>query len=830
MLQFNITSLKVKGGIGLLISGELKKGTLKKGSSIYLHDSNGKFLQKCTISLIFNNGKTLTSFDGSEKARRLQIVIEEMGVDLKPNQRFLDSPFSETKPANPGFIGFADPKVVPHFDVKRVASDFIDPLDFFKPSESTKHIWRSNTYNSFGISLQGGGLKGAFGVGALKFLQTANILDGKKNLHLSSASTGSLTSVLLAENSPESIDKAIAQYTDLEKLEDMFTLRPKVKSILNKEPTLKKAIIQGLKKGGTTDVDIDLADFGMEKLKKIVKNTVTDTLTNPLSFVNVVPVAGFNFVANFFEEVDSVKKNLTALSKVKMSLATLDPVINKLSDDRTGVNKAKLSRSIKTKKVTLKMAVTCLNSGATCYITEDLKLMYPKKGVVGDGYDYTDFDSYPITSIGGKSVNGGSSESLLKLGLVTGAITSGAFPALFEPQWITYTTRTEEKRELFNDGGIRENLPINVLKEEQVKNIMAIYCSPIDESEKENDLVKNFKWTDVVQRTMSLIDSENARNDISSGVAVNTSLHGDDGNHNVLHIAPTTGTVGLTEIHPYNIQATIWYGYLRAYDEVFLSDFKTELGDEYQTTKIALRENSEDIFLSFRLLGLLGSKVIGDAGYRVPIKKGHSNLKYVMWRRKHGRLTLQDGTKLDIRGLNNDDVVKFIAFEYKSVYRYLETKKQLLSLLSARLDLIKRDPNHGSSFMNGPNGFMRKAIFADWFGVYDHLDFMRIAGNKRERLKQKYRSISLLNKASNPLYWDDIRVFGYPKQKAPKRFSQKTSPAFKFLVDEVLEGIDELEKKNILFDGSYSDKLISDVMFPLSSDNAMIAKDKTYFV
>lgn len=826
MLEFNVTSIQTKAAHGKLISGVLKNGTLRKGATIFLHDEEGKFIRKGTIFTIFNKSRSRVSFDSTETARNLKITLKESEINVLPEHRILDRELPAIQKGNIGAADFVDLTGFHFGGIQNVILDTVIPSPIhFDTILSQTHSWRSKQYSELGLSLQGGGVKGAFGVGALKFLQVAGILDGKKKLHLASASTGSLTSVLLAENSPESIDKAIAQYSELNKLEEMFTIRTKVKIILNNEPTLKAIVLSAFKKGGSPDVEIDLKDFLVEKFTKVAKETLYDTLTNPLSLFAVLPVVGVSFISNVAEEIESVKKNLNTLTNVKLSLATLEPVLGKLMDNSKGINGAKLRKSIRTKKVTLKMAVTCLESGATCYITEKLELLYPKKGVIGDGYSYSpeDFHIYTISSIGGENINGETSATILKTGLAMGAITSGAFPALFEPQKIKYITPDGEKEELFNDGGIRENLPINILKREKVKNILAIYCSSFEEKIEETDTVNNYSWGDVAMRTVSLIDSENARNDISSGKPMNTNLKG-EGDHNVLHIAPTTGTLGLTEVHPFNIKTTIWYGYLRAYDEIFLSDFKETLGTAYQTTKIALRENTEDIFVCFRALGMIASKVVGSSGYRVPIKKGHSHKKYVRW----GRSRKVD-QYFGIRGLNNNDIIHFVALDFDAAYSYLKLKNELLALLNTRYKLIKIDPNYPSGFMHGPSGFMKKALFTDWFGVYEHLNLVRIASNKRTRLTQKFRSISLLNANSNPLYVHSLKVYGYPDQEAPRRITQRSHPRFKQLIRTIISNINDLERNNVLFEGSYSDKLIPDLFLTLSNDNEMDSKDNTYF-
>lgn len=820
MLKFIITSLQTKAPHGRLISGNLESGTLKTGQAVFLHTTNGQFVQQCTIQTIFNNGKTVTSFSSSQTARRLKITLEPSTVNLAVGQVILGTKSPKASSLKTTIKGFAQ-----SHNFSGTILTKAEKTTFTIPTPSiSNHIWRSSNYDEFGISLQGGGVKGAFGVGALKFLHDAGILDGKKKIHLASASTGSITSAMLAENSPESIDKALAQYGDLQQMEDMLTLKTDVKRILNAEPALKKSVLDLMKTGGdTSKIDFDAKEFATDKVKDAFKKTLNDIRSNPLSVEGFLPLAGANFLNNIFDGVKTSFKNVVALTKINLSLAELDPVRLKLTHNTHGVNANLLAKRIRSKNVTFNMAVTSLETGATCYVNEKLELLYPKKGVVGDGYNYEDFEACKISHIGGVSV-GTDTPTKLRLGVTMAAITSGAFPALFEPQKIRFVRAGKEEEELFNDGGIRENMPISILgNTHQVKNIIAIYCSQIDESEKESRHVNNYSWVDVITRSMDFIDSENARNDISSGVPMNTSLHG-DGEHNVLHIAPTTGTLGLAEIQPYNIQTTIWYGYMRAYDEVFLSDFKhtfTEPG--FREIKTQLRENTEDLFFCFRAIGKYGAKLLGESAYRVPVKSGATsgNREYVMWNAA--------AKGLNRRSLSNfDKDISVIAFDYEALFGYLHLKNELLGLLLSRHKLTEKDPNNKAAFMYGEHGFMKKALISDWLGLYEHLDYVKIAANKRNRLQMKFRSYSPLDEQFSPNLVDKT-IFGESGQKAPKRASKASHPEFYSLTTEIRTRVQQLQQKGVGMEGNMTDKLISDLVILLTNDNEMVTKDKSYF-
>lgn len=805
--------------LGRVLVGKVSQGTIEKGMKVSVRRNSRGLSASTKIKAIYLRGKPVSSVTAEKINISVKFQLSNVTFKIHKGDVLVGKLTSAES------IGFMD-KINQPFARTLIKQDIpaINPILLQVPDLVQ---WRNSSSDSLTISLQGGGAKGAFGVGVLKFFQDTKILTPQKKLHLSSASTGSITSVLLAENGPNTIDKAIEQYTNMHQLEDMFTLRPEVKAILQEENSLKSIVSAIFKEGGVPDFNFSIGDFAWDKVREATSKTLSElTIWN-------APFTGFNFLSNIAEEAIDTVKNVKALFAVKQSLATLDPVKNKLLNSQTGIDHNRLEKNIRQKRVTLKIAVTSLTSGATCYINERLELMYPIKGEISDGYDYTNFKHYPIVSIGKETVGRSQSGITSRLGLVQAAITSGAFPMFFEPQTIRFTTPDGEIEEVFNDGGVRENLPIRVLARDKHKDIVAIYCSPIDEVVVESEDVKKYSWMEVMTRTLTNIDSENMRSDISTGNPINASLKG-EGDHRVMHIAPTVPTLGLTQIDPLSVKTTIWYGYLRAYDEVFLSEFKHSLGTNYELTKIRLRENSEDIFLCWRALGTLGKNLLRESAYRVPIKPGSKRYRYVGWYRKHGRLTLQDGTKVEMKSLRNEDKIRYLAFNPDALHNYLQQKLTLLNLINVRIDLIKSDPNFKDSFMYGELGFMKKSFFGDWFGVYETLYQMNIAINKRNRTLQIFSKNQFFRPDANPLYMRSIKIYAEKEQK-PGRLSNITSSQFQFkrLKEEILGNIERIERQGISFEGSINDRwgvwgndLL--IMFQ-NSDSAYLAKDRTSF-
>lgn len=803
--------------LGRLLVVKINQGTIKKGAKVSVRRNSQNLSGSTKIKALFVRGKSVDTVSADQVNTSIKIQLSNKTFNVRKGDTIVaESASSKTI----GFTGKLNQPFMGTF-VKHDTPTFINPV-LMHVIDPVK--WRDSSSDSLALSLQGGGAKGAFGVGVLKFFQETEILTSQKKLHLSSASTGSITSVLLAENGPNTIDKAIQQYTSMFQLEDMFTLRPNVKGILNREETLKKAVSAIFKEGGVPDLDFSVGDFAWEKVRAATSETLSElTIWN-------APFTGFNFLANIAEQGVRTVKNVKDLFNTKQSLATLDPVKNKLLNSQTGIDHTRLERNIRQKKVTLKMAVTSLTSGATCYVNERLELMYPLKGAISDGYDYTNYDIYPIVSIGGESVGHSQSGLTSRLGLVQGAITSGAFPMFFEPQTIRFTTPDGEREEVFNDGGVRENLPLRVLARDNHKDMVAIYCSPIDEEVAKLEDVKDYSWMEVMTRTLTNIDSENMRNDISTGIPINTSLKG-EGDHRVMHIAPTVPTLGLTQIDPLSVKTTIWYGYLRAYDEVFLSEFKHSLGTNYEITKIRLRENSEDIFLCWRALGGLAKKLMGESAYRVPIKPGSKKFRYVGWYNKLGNSTFPDGTRFEMRAIDNNDIIKFLAFSPGDLHNYLQQKLTLLNLINVRIDLIKSDPNFKDSFMYGELGFMKKSFFGDWFGVYENLNHIKIAINKRSRMFDIFGKNRIFRSGSNPLYMRSLKIFAV-KEENPGRLSNIPASSrfqFKRLKEEILGNIQQIESQGIPFEGSITDSWHDQLSILVNSNHTMAPKDKSFF-
>ena len=693
--EFKIDKIEpvVKQPSMAFLKGEILSGTVKKRDVLYLYDNSKKLIMAALV-------------DATEPVNNDQTSIKI--AFLAKFELIKECKFA-------------------------LSYDKTEPLPF-----------DSENIHRLGICLQGGGIKGAFGVGAIHYLTISEIINPKRRLSISSASTGSLTSLILAENNGiETSNKAIEQYTSLFELEDMLELKPEIIKIKKSSPQLSK-VIDGLLNNQSLDLDLFEPKDYIKPDKDRYKKTIGGAVAGGVAFgaLGAVFGAAVAYASDTAGDIAnaSVKfiQAIVDLSKVKGSIAYLNPVYNKLKI-ALHTNFDSFSKKIENNQTTLRMAVVSIDTGALCYITENGDLLYPRLLKSEDGFNYNDYVVCPIINIKGisKTLGATNPDEIL----ISGAVASGSFPAIFEPQAIEFNREGDHTIEAFFDGGIRENQPLEVLVNQDIQNIISIYCSPMENApleenttqQKVNPNILSMTWSKVAETAISYIQLEGARNDSNIGKAMNINHYGSkDRNSNIIHIAPTIPTLSLIEIVPFNIKITIWYGYLRAYDELFIAKNRLLLDQlENKGDKISLksliRNNTEDLYLLMKGLYVASKKLIENCAYRVPIEVGGKNNHYVTY-----------------KNLKNHHVITYMTFHEESLTEYLTIKKLILEHILIRISHTKGyDNNAKKGLMYGENGLMLKMIYTDWYGVYEYLDKANIAINKRGRLKLKFQEMAV---------------------------------------------------------------------------------------
>ncbi|MBX2846476.1 MAG: patatin-like phospholipase family protein, partial [Saprospiraceae bacterium] len=359
-------------------------------------------------------------------------------------------------------------------------------------------LWKQASDKKMGLALQGGGVKGAFTVGALSLLADAGFITPEKVGHIASASTGSLTSLLVAElQGSVSAQKARNEYFRLMESRQMFDLKPEVKRIIQRTPILEEPIM-GFLEGRSSERDFE---------ELVIDEFVVDAKTIGLTLAGLVAGGPYGLIGaglGLYLNTDEVKEAVQDLLKVKGSLARLNPVRARL---KATFNIQRLKES----GVTLRLAVVSADTGVVGYINENGFLLYPEVKDESEGHDWSQLTVHPIKSIGQVKA----SPINLKNTLIEAALTSGAFPGIFEPKKIKFKRGKNEVEEVFYDGGIRENQPIQILVQQGVNEIIAIYNSPLKSADFSHKKAKNTTWSALVKRSMDLTFEEVARTDSS---------------------------------------------------------------------------------------------------------------------------------------------------------------------------------------------------------------------------------------------------------------------------------------------------------------------------
>ncbi|WP_057464846.1 patatin-like phospholipase family protein [Pseudovibrio sp. POLY-S9] len=576
--------------------------------------------------------------------------------------------------------------------------------------------WRPDPRRTFGIGLQGGGLKGAFGVGAMRFLAELDLEKSKHLKVIGSASTGSITSrILMLDRGMPGVDDAVREYTDLQNVNDMLKLRPEVRKA-SRESHIAGRVINAALTGevGTLDPKKMVMDelvttgsmlpalwggFGAASGLAIL---AVVTSLGPIGIIGgliIGAIAGgvLGAGAGVRQELEQDLEVLEKLMNLTGSIAVLDPVETRLKA---------LAGDHDTRRAGIKwrISVNCLETGVTAYITEQGRLLYPDRDGVHDMYHPREFLDCKIVSI---DVSDNVNDSFPDL-MIKAALTSGSFPGVFEPRLITFShDKFGGTRSLwFNDGGIRENLPLQSMVDAGADQIVAIYCAPIEPAPTpfDDDLSTPTsgkpmpKWTDVAGRAVALTFAEITRTDVAFGRRLNAGQShlndpigvGRATGVDVIDIAPRVPTLGLTEVNPRKIEATIVYGYMCAYDELWIANRKTTA-----TERSKLRENTDQIYKNLVLAADYSIMTLTSAVYRNPDASGK------MWNTLPG--WNEDGSARRIHRIN---------FQRHALRVYSKAKHEFLRAL------VRRHAQFGDLSLplhtkNAPKCFNR-SYFTDW--------------------------------------------------------------------------------------------------------------------
>ncbi|MEO0420512.1 MAG: patatin-like phospholipase family protein [Pseudomonadota bacterium] len=684
-------------GLGTVVPVRVVEGEVKIGDQVFVYeplphsaaeDEKPRSVAKTSIVGFTPLGSP--SRTSAKKGEEVGIVLR----GLRPNKALE--------------FHFVGTQYVPR-DGQPLNGPLFDRFDLF---DKHKDNWRPSHAKKFGIGLQGGGLRGAFGVGAVRFLAELGLLD-KANGQLEvlgSASTGSITSMVLMEKSGVTcVDKAIKEYTRLRTYEDMLRLRSEVKeemkntaavsslipAILNEEVGMldPEEILRREVWDGATQFGLGLGAVTGAIVGGVL-GLVTFGIGAAIGGLIVTGIAGalIGGGAGGKAELDEDFRSLKRFFEIKPSIATMEPVERELRRLVVGTN-------FRNSGIALRMAVNNMETGQTGYITEQGKLLYPVREGPKDIFHPSEFIECDILEIDGKT------PSSFNNFLVQAAATSGSFPGIFPPRLIQFTHPSFDhvREEYFNDGGVRENLPIQAMIDAGAQEIIAIYCAPIEPGEmelEEKDTVADKPiptWSDVAIRALGLTFAEITRTDVFLGRRLNAGtnqLDDDKGQFgadavDIIDIAPRHPTLGLTEVEPAKIQATIAYGYMCAFDETLIA--KTQMARGLRTQ---LRDNTDNIYERLALIADYRISLVLTAVYRNPDVFGEKWGMIDKW--------------LD----EQSERVGEMGFQRDALRVYSMAKKELLEFLDARVRQFGRESLPFS--MRSEFQFLQREFYENW--------------------------------------------------------------------------------------------------------------------
>ena len=708
MSQYIFKKLKNTSRLSTILDAYLlPNNTARQQDQVQLLDTS---FQKIATAKLFgikqNNAPKRTLTNTQTKAIEIELLLGQ--VQIEADKEIEKTAYLINSNLSLNNVTTSNLKKYAAFYGKASAKKDPIPLDNRRKIKIIKELKKKKAYwkpedSEFGLTLQGGGLKGSFGVGAVHFLSNAGILTENKKLSISAASTGSLTSLLLAQKTPEAYEAALEQYWNINNISGMLQIQPDIRAALRKNPgllhfikefirTSDMGVINGALNVAVEDLKNEITASAWEGFKKGA--IVGSFFPNPIIGMAVYGITsalkeGFDAATGKVEElVESVAEIMK-----QPSFAKLTPVENQLLENGL-VNIQRIREGAKTQ---MRMAVTSYQTSVTAYITENGRLLYPKKVGNNEGYSLEEYHSYEITSINGIGQGGLNTQNEF---IIQAALTSGSFPGIFVPKVIRYVDENSIKiNEVFYDGGVRENMPFKVLTQKSNNNpvrdintIIGIYASPINKKLEHIDTIELPTFKDVVAHSLTTIDYEGAINNTFVGKSINWASIQQNGNTHpeILHIAPGIEPVGLTEAVPFYLRASVWYGYLRAYDECFIAEYfeffeekDGEVSDpensEWTVTRTSIRKNTDEIFLLIKMLYKTAAKLA---------KK--SRLNYL------GQAVGTTDPMYYVDGFTMDSlkdkgaVIKNIRFDAAYLFTYFRIKNNLLNALANRLD----DFNH----------------------------------------------------------------------------------------------------------------------------------------
>lgn len=403
-----------------------------------------------------------------------------------------------------------------------------------------------------GIVLAGGGAKGSFEVGALRYLYDHGV---RPNI-ICGTSVGAINAIKLAEGegaSTQGLSGLESIWLGLNRNEDMYTEGPWLQWL----GTNKRSVYSALQQNAPFLIASEAEGFA---------HIIATPQPNILAFLPLLPLAltlpGLLLgiaAAIGGPLVEAVINGLITCTDLQDTVNSLNQLVPQYLYDLSPIGRllqAHLDLTLVQKWVAsggkLRLAAVGLGSGNVRYVTESGQLIERDTSAVV--YQFPSLPNNPLVP-----------------DLVPGVMASAALPAFFPP--------VNLGGEIYVDGGIRDVMPVARAVELGANVVYAINDSPplpIDSSFLSNFSGKTFM--DIAQRSVLGIALDEIVHESSTSFQKTNQVH-----VNVIQCtyAKDLDTI---QIHPALIRINISYGYMRADDTVnsaaTLPARRFELSDE----------------------------------------------------------------------------------------------------------------------------------------------------------------------------------------------------------------------------------------------------------
>ena len=482
-------------------------------------------------------------------------------------------------------------------------------LTFSTPGTATANVELEYRPPRVGLALAGGGLKGSFHAGALGYLATTGVLS---NLDcVAGASVGSLNALRLVLGSNDGgfgqrVRAIQTFWLDVGEFPSIIPLKTSLEAQLSETVELTALEVDAAREG----------DFG--RLMDLVGG-LDAFLPRHLNFVTeaflAIDMATIDVIDKLFDdnfEFGDIGRGIALIPMIGLSLliapfqkifgaADAKELLDKAkklnewnaSNNALFTNQTIQSRMTELTKglhptTKLRMASSSLTTGEVIYCDERSRIRR------------TSASAAPEIRANGSSASFGAT---VAVGLVRGALASSAFPLVFSPQKLSYTSPQGPRVHQLFDGGHQELIPNQACVDMDADYIFSIPLSPIGPSKGATDAPPTIP--DVLLRSVSVLHSEVGSGDLEA------LSHAETLAAPPLVIAPKQSVVGTFEVSSGKTRINMSYGWMRAFDEFNSSNAALKRTAESITSERLAIRRAEAVVLSATVALSTGTRWFG---------------------------------------------------------------------------------------------------------------------------------------------------------------------------------------------------------------------------